>query len=75
MCEAIDEEKDPECLKLSFNLVEAVMKLFPDPSGLAAQYASEVFEILSKYYPIYFTHVCRLTVLTFKAFSCALLFY
>uniref|UniRef100_A0A0E0AGF6 MMS19 nucleotide excision repair protein n=1 Tax=Oryza glumipatula TaxID=40148 RepID=A0A0E0AGF6_9ORYZ len=56
MCEAIDEEKDPECLKLSFNLVEAVMKLFPDPSGLAAQYASEVFEILSKYYPIYFTH-------------------
>uniref|UniRef100_A0A0E0E847 MMS19 nucleotide excision repair protein n=1 Tax=Oryza meridionalis TaxID=40149 RepID=A0A0E0E847_9ORYZ len=56
ICEAIDEEKDPECLKLSFNLVEAVMKLFPDPSGLAAQYASEVFEILSKYYPIYFTH-------------------
>uniref|UniRef100_J3MIZ5 MMS19 nucleotide excision repair protein n=1 Tax=Oryza brachyantha TaxID=4533 RepID=J3MIZ5_ORYBR len=56
ICEAIDEEKDPECLKLSFHLVEAVMKLFPDPSGLATQYASEVFEILSKYYPIYFTH-------------------
>uniref|UniRef100_A0A0E0LHR8 MMS19 nucleotide excision repair protein n=1 Tax=Oryza punctata TaxID=4537 RepID=A0A0E0LHR8_ORYPU len=56
ICEAIDEEKDPECLKLSFHLVEAVMKLFPDPSGLAAQYANEVFEILSKYYPIYFTH-------------------
>ncbi|KAF0909378.1 hypothetical protein E2562_035819 [Oryza meyeriana var. granulata] len=56
ICEAIDEEKDPECLKLSFHLVEAVMKLFPDPSGLAAQFASEVFEILSKYYPVYFTH-------------------
>uniref|UniRef100_A0A0D9WW46 MMS19 nucleotide excision repair protein n=1 Tax=Leersia perrieri TaxID=77586 RepID=A0A0D9WW46_9ORYZ len=56
ICEAIDEEKDPECLKLSFHLVGAVMKLFPEPSGLAAQYASEVFEILSKYYPIYFTH-------------------
>ncbi|KAL5197207.1 hypothetical protein ABZP36_000719 [Zizania latifolia] len=56
ICEAIDEEKDPECLKLSFHLVEVVMKQFPDPSGLAEQFASEVFEILSKYYPIYFTH-------------------
>ncbi|XP_062189386.1 MMS19 nucleotide excision repair protein homolog [Phragmites australis] len=56
ICEAIDEEKDPECLKLSFHVVEAVMKLFPDPSGLAAQFASDVFEILSKYFPVYFTH-------------------
>lgn len=56
ICEAIDEEKDPECLKLSFHLVEVVMKLFPDPSGLAAQFASDVFEILSKYFPVYFTH-------------------
>jgi len=58
ICEAIDEEKDPECLKLSFHVVEVVMKLFPDPSGLAAQYACEIFEILSKYFPVYFTHVC-----------------
>ncbi|KAJ1287959.1 hypothetical protein BS78_02G051100 [Paspalum vaginatum] len=56
ICEAIDEEKDPECLKLSFHVVEVVMKLFPDPSGLAAQFASDVFEILSKYFPVYFTH-------------------
>ncbi|XP_062187107.1 MMS19 nucleotide excision repair protein homolog [Phragmites australis] len=56
ICEAIDEEKDPECLKLSFHVVEAVMKLFPDPSGLAEQFASDVFEILSKYFPVYFTH-------------------
>ncbi|TKW30689.2 hypothetical protein SEVIR_2G056300v4 [Setaria viridis] len=56
ICEAIDEEKDPECLKLSFHVVEVVMKLFPDPSGLAAQFASEFFEILSKYFPVYFTH-------------------
>ncbi|KAL6647936.1 hypothetical protein ACP70R_015373 [Stipagrostis hirtigluma subsp. patula] len=56
ICEAIDDEKDPECLKLSFHVVEAVMKLFPGPSGLAAQFASEFFEILSKYFPVYFTH-------------------
>ncbi|KAG2640277.1 hypothetical protein PVAP13_2KG062600 [Panicum virgatum] len=56
ICEAIDEEKDPECLKLSFHVVEVVMKLFPDPSGLAAQFACEIFEILSKYFPVYFTH-------------------
>lgn len=56
ICEAIDEEKDPECLKLSFHIVEVIMKLFPDPSGLAAQFASDVFEILSKYFPVYFTH-------------------
>ncbi|KAL6880640.1 hypothetical protein ACP4OV_012205 [Aristida adscensionis] len=56
ICEAIDDEKDPECLKLSFHVVEAVMKLFPDPSGVAAQFANEFFEILSKYFPVYFTH-------------------
>uniref|UniRef100_A0ACD5UY57 Uncharacterized protein n=1 Tax=Avena sativa TaxID=4498 RepID=A0ACD5UY57_AVESA len=56
ICQAIDEEKDPECLKLSFHLVEVVMKLFSDPSGLAAQFASDLFEILSKYFPVYFTH-------------------
>lgn len=56
ICQTIDEEKDPECLKLSFHLVEAVMKLFPDPSGLAAQFASDLFEILSNYFPVYFTH-------------------
>ncbi|TVU41724.1 hypothetical protein EJB05_15269 [Eragrostis curvula] len=56
ICEAVDEEKDPECLKLSFHVVDVVMKLFPDPSGLAAKSASDVFEILSKYFPVYFTH-------------------
>lgn len=56
ICQSIDEEKDPECLKLSFHVVEVVMKLFPDPSGLADQFASDFFEILSKYFPVYFTH-------------------
>lgn len=58
ICQSIDEEKDPECLKLSFHVVEVVMKLFPDPSGFADQFASDLFEILSKYFPAYFTHVC-----------------
>lgn len=56
ICQAIDEEKDPECLMLSFHLVEVVMKLFSDPSGLASQFASDLFELLSKYFPVYFTH-------------------
>ncbi|KAM3297542.1 hypothetical protein ACQJBY_039450 [Aegilops geniculata] len=56
ICQSIDEEKDPECLKLSFHVVEVVMKLFPDPSGFADQFASDLFEILSKYFPVYFTH-------------------
>lgn len=56
ICQSIDEEKDPECLKLSFHLVEVVMKLFSDPSGLASQFASDLFELLSKYFPVYFTH-------------------
>ncbi|ONM57002.1 MMS19 nucleotide excision repair protein-like protein [Zea mays] len=41
---------------LSFHVVEVVMELFPDPSGLAAQFTGDVFEILSKYFPVYFTH-------------------
>jgi DNA repair/transcription protein MET18/MMS19 len=45
-------------LKLAFHVVDVAMKLFPDPSGLAAQFANDVFEILSKYFPVYFTHVC-----------------
>ncbi|VAI80596.1 unnamed protein product [Triticum turgidum subsp. durum] len=57
ICQSIDEEKDPECLKLSFHVVEVVMKLFPDPSGIADQFASDLFELLSKYFPVYFTHV------------------
>ncbi|VAI80597.1 unnamed protein product [Triticum turgidum subsp. durum] len=56
ICQSIDEEKDPECLKLSFHVVEVVMKLFPDPSGIADQFASDLFELLSKYFPVYFTH-------------------
>ncbi|XP_058074156.1 MMS19 nucleotide excision repair protein homolog isoform X3 [Magnolia sinica] len=55
-CEAIDEEKDPRCLTLTFHLVEVLARLFPDPSGPIASYAGDLFDILGRYFPIYFTH-------------------
>ncbi|XP_043695721.1 MMS19 nucleotide excision repair protein homolog isoform X2 [Telopea speciosissima] len=56
ICEAIDGERDPKCLMLTFHLVEILAQLFPDPSGPLASYASDIFEILSSYFPIHFTH-------------------
>ncbi|XP_042418401.1 MMS19 nucleotide excision repair protein homolog isoform X2 [Zingiber officinale] len=56
ICEAIDEEKDPRCLMLNFHLVEILGHLYPDPSGPMASFAQDIFDILSRYYPIYFTH-------------------
>ncbi|URE41822.1 Dos2-interacting transcription regulator of RNA-Pol-II [Musa troglodytarum] len=56
ICEAIDEEKDPRCLMLTFSLVGTLGRLFPDPSGPLGNFSSDVFDILSRYFPIYFTH-------------------
>ncbi|KAI4355583.1 hypothetical protein L6164_004341 [Bauhinia variegata] len=56
ICEAIDSEKDPECLMLAFHVVESLARLYPDPSGPLASYAGELFEILGSYFPIHFTH-------------------
>ncbi|XP_012571694.1 MMS19 nucleotide excision repair protein homolog isoform X2 [Cicer arietinum] len=56
ICEAIDAEKDPECLMLAFHIVESLARLYPDPSGLLASFASDVFDILAPYFPIHFTH-------------------
>ncbi|CAL9166042.1 unnamed protein product [Musa hybrid cultivar] len=56
ICEAIDEEKDPRCLMLTFSLVGTLGRLFPDPSGPMGNFSSDVFDILSRYFPIYFTH-------------------
>ncbi|XP_042517335.1 MMS19 nucleotide excision repair protein homolog [Macadamia integrifolia] len=41
---------------LTFHLVEILAQVFPDPSGPLATYAEEIFEILSSYFPIHFTH-------------------
>ncbi|KAJ7963077.1 MMS19 nucleotide excision repair protein-like protein [Quillaja saponaria] len=56
ICEAIDAEKDPECLMLTFHIIESLVQLFPDPSGPLASFAGDIFEILGCYFPIHFTH-------------------
>ncbi|XP_020227718.1 MMS19 nucleotide excision repair protein homolog isoform X1 [Cajanus cajan] len=56
ICEAIDAEKDPECLMLAFHIVESLAQLYPDSSGLLASFAKDVFDILEPYFPIHFTH-------------------
>ena len=50
-------EKDPKCLMLTFHIVEVLVQLFPDTSGPFASFAGDLFEILSCYFPIHFTHV------------------
>ncbi|KAH1219371.1 MMS19 nucleotide excision repair [Glycine max] len=55
ICEAIDAEKDPDCLKLAFHIVESLAQLNPDSSGLLASFAKDVFDILEPYFPIHFT--------------------
>lgn len=57
ICEAIDGEKDPQCLLPVFRIVECLAQLYPDPSGPLANYAEDLFEILGSYFPIRFTHV------------------
>ncbi|CAL0322063.1 unnamed protein product [Lupinus luteus] len=56
ICEAIDAEKDPDCLMLAFHIVESLGQLNPDPSGLLASFAKDLFDILEAYFPIHFTH-------------------
>ncbi|KAG0490658.1 hypothetical protein HPP92_007521 [Vanilla planifolia] len=53
--QAVDQEKDPRCLVHTFHLIQSLGSLFGlrvDP-GHAAQ---DLFEVLSCYFPIYFTH-------------------
>lgn len=56
ICEAMDSEKDPECLMLAFHGVETLARLYPNPSGVLANFARDIFEILESYFPIHFTH-------------------
>ncbi|KAI3455490.1 hypothetical protein Pfo_012153 [Paulownia fortunei] len=56
ICEAIDGEKDPQCLLLVFRIVESLARLYPGPSGPLANFAEDLFEILGSYFPIHFTH-------------------
>ncbi|KAL9460603.1 hypothetical protein AB3S75_003746 [Citrus x aurantiifolia] len=54
ICEAVDGEKDPHCLMLTFHIVEVAAELFSD--DLLANFAGDLFEILGCYFPIHFTH-------------------
>ncbi|XP_027770955.1 MMS19 nucleotide excision repair protein homolog isoform X2 [Solanum pennellii] len=56
ICEAIDGEKDPQCLMLIFHIVELLAQLFPGASGPLENFAGDLFEILECYFPIHFTH-------------------
>lgn len=71
ICEAIDGEKDPQCLLLVFHIVESLTRLYPGPSGPLANYAEDMFEILGSYFPIHFTHVRSLnSTLVLFCISC-----
>ncbi|XWS20223.1 hypothetical protein CRYUN_Cryun31cG0081600 [Craigia yunnanensis] len=56
ICEAVDGEKDPHCLMLTFHIIEVLSRLFPDPCGSLASFGQDLFEILGCYFPIHFTH-------------------
>lgn len=55
VCAAIDEEKDPRCLLLAFHIVELLVQLFPDADGPLASCAEDLFDIISRYFPISFS--------------------
>ena len=57
ICEAIDAEKDPQCLLITFHLVELVALKYPESSEELTSYAEDLFNILGTYFPIHFTHV------------------
>ncbi|KAI4325317.1 hypothetical protein MLD38_030729 [Melastoma candidum] len=54
--EATEYEKDPDCLLLMFRVVRLVFQLFSDSSGPLDSEAEGLFDILGRYFPIYFTH-------------------
>nr|XP_043614238.1 MMS19 nucleotide excision repair protein homolog [Erigeron canadensis] len=56
VCEAIDGEKDPQCLLITFHLVEMLTQLCTESSSSLASYAEDLFSILGSYFPIHFTH-------------------
>ncbi|EOY26932.1 MMS19 nucleotide excision repair protein, putative isoform 1 [Theobroma cacao] len=56
ICEAVDGEKDPHCLMLIFHIIEILPQLFPDPLGPFTSFAHDLFENLSYYFPVHFTH-------------------
>lgn len=56
VCEAIEGEKDPQCLMHVFHIVEGLAQNFPDSSGPVATVAEDLFDIIGRYFPIHYTH-------------------
>ncbi|KAL3521072.1 hypothetical protein ACH5RR_019221 [Cinchona calisaya] len=56
ICESMEEEVYPPCLVFSFHTVQDAAQLFPSSSSPCAKYACDLFEILSRYFPIHNTH-------------------
>lgn len=54
---AIEEEKDPRCLLLAFRIIQLLGRLYPDPDGPIASCADELFDVVSRYFPISFKPV------------------
>lgn len=54
---AIEEEKDPRCLLVAFRIIQLLAKLYPDPDGPISSCADELFDVLSRYFPISFNAV------------------
>lgn len=54
---AIEEEKDPRCLLLAFELTEQLSRLYPDPDGPVGSCVEELFDVVSRYFPISFNPV------------------
>lgn len=46
--------------------METLVRLFPEPHGFVADFANDLFEILGRYFPVYFTHVSLNICLSFK---------
>jgi len=51
---AIEEETDPRCLLLAFRIIQLLARLYPDPNGPIASCADELFDVVSRYFPISF---------------------
>ncbi|KAJ7522223.1 hypothetical protein O6H91_18G002200 [Diphasiastrum complanatum] len=55
VCAAIEGETDPRCLLISFHIVELLAHMFPSPEGPVADCAEDLFDIISRYFPVSFT--------------------
>ncbi|CAK9232221.1 unnamed protein product [Sphagnum troendelagicum] len=77
VCAAIEEEKDPRCLLLVFRIVESLTLVFPDSDGPVADCAEDLFDIVSRYFPISFNPVSSFNNLYWdvqRVFACTPLF-